>query len=78
MNGRTSRKAKSGTTWPATRVCRRRVESGLGGHDAGVFGVDEGVETTPISLWKWGRTAMFVCVTFSDFKGSADEDVSEK
>ena len=78
MNGRTSRKAKSGTTWPATQVGLRPLESGLGGHDAGVSRVDEGVETTSLPLLKWGRTALSECAAFSDFRGSIDENVSEK
>ena len=38
------------TTLPATQVSPRPVKSGLGGHEAGVSGVEEGVEntTTPI------------------------------
>ena len=77
-NGRITRKAKSDTTWPATQVGLRPVESGLGGHDAGVFRVEEGGETTSLPLQKRGRTAVSECVAFSDFWGSIDENVSEK
>ena len=66
-NGRTTRKAENDATWPATQVCLRPLESGLGGHDAGVFGVEEGVETTRLPLLKRGRTAVSECATFSDF-----------
>ena len=78
MNGRTTRKAKNDATWSATRVGLRPLESGLGGHDAGVFWVDEGVETTSLPLQKRGRTAVSECAAFSDFGGSVDENVSEK
>ena len=61
--------AGSDTTRPATQVCRRLVESGLGGHEEGVFGDDEGVKKTSIPLRKRGRMAWFVCVTHSDFVG---------
>ena len=57
---------KNDTTWSATQVGPRTVKAGLGGHEAGVFGVDEGVENTSIPLRKRGRMAMFVCVTISD------------
>ena len=75
-NGRTTRKAKSDTTLPATQDCLRTVKAGLGGHDAGVFWVDEGVETTSLPLQKRGRTAVSDCAAFSDFGGSVDENVS--
>ena len=65
-------------TWPATQVCRRRVESGLGGHKAGASGVDEGIEKASLPMWKRGRTERFVCATFSDFVGVANEHVGEK
>ena len=38
-------RVKIDTTWSATQVGPRRVESGLGGHEEGVFGVDEGSRT---------------------------------
>ena len=43
-------RVKIETTWSATQVCRRRVKVGLGGHDDGVWGVDEGVEKTSLPL----------------------------
>ena len=60
---------KNDTTWSAKQVCPRPVKAGLGGHDAGVLGVDEGVEKASLPLRKWGRMALFVCATFSGFKG---------
>ena len=42
--------SKNDTTWSATQVGLRPVESGLGGHEEGVFGVDEGVEKTSLPL----------------------------
>ena len=39
---------KNDTTWPATQVGLRPVKAGLGGHEAGVFGVDDGVENTSL------------------------------
>ena len=44
--------AGSDTTRPATQVCRRPVESGQGGHEAGEFGVDDRVENTLLPLLK--------------------------
>ena len=43
-------RVKIETTWSATQVCRRRVKAGLGGHEEGVDGVDEGVEKTSLPL----------------------------
>ena len=48
--GRRSRRAETGTAWAATQVGLRPVESGLGGHDDGVWEVDEGVENTSLPL----------------------------
>ena len=42
LSGVEGERAGNDTTRSATRVCRRRVESGLGGHEAGVMGDDEG------------------------------------
>ena len=42
-------KGKIDTTWPATQVGLRPVKSGLGGHEAGLFVVDDGV-TNPSPL----------------------------
>ena len=58
---------ESDTTCPATQLGPRPVESGLGGHDDGVWGVDDGVENSSFQLRKRGRTAVSVCATFSDF-----------
>ena len=41
---------KNDTTWPATQVGPRPVESGLGGHEEGVLGDDEGVKKTSLPL----------------------------
>ena len=64
--------------WLATQVLRRPVKAGLGGHDDGVWGVDEGVENTPLPLRKRGRLALSVCAIFSEFPGIDHEIVSEK
>ena len=61
--------AGRGTTWPATQVGLRRVKAGLGGHDAGVWGVDEGVEKTSLPISKRGRPARSDYPTFSEFAG---------
>ena len=60
---------KLGTTWSATKVWLRPVKAGLGGHDAGVSGVDDGVENTSIPLRKRGRTVLSDCATFNDISG---------
>ena len=56
----------------------RPVESGLGGHEEGVFGVDDMVENTSLSLLKLGRTAWPKRATFSDFGRFEKDRVSEK
>ena len=61
--------ARNEPTWPATQVCPRRVGAGLGSHEEGVIGVDEGVESASLPLWKRGRNAMSECPTFSGFIG---------
>ena len=66
------------TTWAATQVGLRRVKSGLGGHDDGVSGVDEGVENASIPITKRGRMAMSNHPTFSDFVVVGSENDSEK
>ena len=76
--GTNVRKRKKNTTRPATQVCLGTVESGLGGHEAGVLGVDEGVENTSIPLLKWMRMGMFVCMTFSDFWSDENDYIGEK
>ena len=55
----------------------RRVKAGLGGHDAGVSGVDEGVSMTPFPISKRGRLVMSDCQTLSCFVRSGNEDTSE-
>ena len=47
-------KGKKCRTWPETQVSLGTVKAGLGGHEAGVFGVDEGVEKAPIPFLKKG------------------------
>ena len=42
------------TTLPATQVSLRPVKSGLRGHEAGVSGVDEGIENTSTFTVKTG------------------------
>ena len=76
--GTNVRKSKKNTTRPATQVCLGTVESGLGGHEAGVLGDDEGVENTSIPLLKWMRMGMFVCVISSDFWSDENGYVGEK
>ena len=63
----TERTRKMGATWSATQVGLRRVKAGLGGHDDGVSGVDEGVEETSIPISKRGRMALSEYPTFSGF-----------
>ena len=71
-------RVKIETTWSATQVCPRRVKAGLGGHEEGVDGVDEGVEKTSLPLWKRGRVAMSERQTSSDFRGAEKDFVNEK
>ena len=63
----TGRTRKIGTTWSATQVGLRPVKAGLGGHDAGASGDDEGVEDTSAPISKRGRTALSGHPTFSGF-----------
>ena len=63
-------------TWPATQVSPRPVESGLGGHEEVVFGVDEGVEKTSLPSRKRERAALSVCAAFSDFVGVENRNES--
>ena len=69
---------KWGTTRPATQVCPRGVESGLGGHDAGVSGVDERVKDRPFPIWKRSRLVESERPTFSDFLMSEMKLVGEE
>ena len=66
------------TTWPAIQVGLGRVKASLGGHDDGVWDVDDGVENTSLPLWKRGRMAWSDCATLSCFTRVANEVVSEK
>ena len=66
------------TTRSAPQVGPRPSESGLGGHEAGVSGVDEGVEKSSLPTLKGGRMALFVCTTFSDFLGVGNDVSDEK
>ena len=72
--GETERTRKMGATWSATQVCLRPVKAGLGGHDDGVSGDDEGVEKASIPLWKRGRMAWSDHPTFSDFRRFENEN----
>ena len=65
-------------TWPATQVCLGTVKAGLGGHEAGVWGVDEGVENTSLPLRKRVRMAKSDYATFSDFLSDENDYVGEK
>ena len=71
------RTRKTDTTWSATQVPVRRVKAGLGGHDAGVSGVEEGVSMTSFPIMKRGRLALSDCPTFIGFVESGNEDTSE-
>ena len=64
-------------TWSATQVVPRPVEAGLGGHDAGASGDDEGVEKTLIPLWKQGRLALLETPTFIGFVPARKDCFSE-
>ena len=66
-----------GREWPATQVGLRTVKSGLGGHEKGVSGVDDGVKSTSLPLWKRGRLAGSDCATFSAFRGVDSENASD-
>ena len=71
-------KTKNGKTWPATQVGLRPVEAGLGGHDAGVWGVDEGVKNASSPIPKRGRYALSDCVTLQWVERVEKENVSMK
>ena len=77
--GESNRKrAKTDTTRSATEVGPRPVEAGLGGHDAGVSWVDDGVGNASFPLLKRAWTAVSECVTFSDFRDVDNEIIGEK
>ena len=65
---KTKNELKLGTTWSATKVWLRPVKAGLGGHEEGVFRVDEGVENISILSWKQRRVVLSVCATFNDIR----------
>ena len=65
------------TTWSATQLGPRPVESGLGGHEEGVSGVDDGVENTSLLFWKRVRMTTLESAPFSDFTGFAKDVVDE-
>ena len=71
-------RTKTDTTWSATQLGPRPVKPGLGGHDDGVWGVDDGVENSSLQLRKRGRTAWLVCATFSDFTQVGNHFGNEK
>ena len=50
LMGVEGKQARNDATRPATQVSLRRVGSGQGGHEAGVSGVDEGVENSSLPL----------------------------
>ena len=70
--------SKNDTTWPATQVGLRPVESCLGGHEEGVFRVDEGVEKTSLPLRKRRRVVMSKRAPFSDFGRVWNDVFTEK
>ena len=52
---------------PATQVGLRPLESGLGGREKGVCGVNDGVDGTSTPLWNWMRGSWTDRTTLSDF-----------
>ena len=68
---------KNDTTWPATQVGPRPVKAGLGGHEEGVRGVDDGVKKASPPLWKRGRTVQSDHAAFSDFRMVDDQNGSQ-
>ena len=69
--------AGNDTRWMATQVGPRSVGSGLGGHDAGVSGDDEGDENASTPLLRRGRLALSASPTFSDFMPAPKMNASE-
>ena len=59
--------AGNDTTRQATQVGLRTVKAGLGGHDDGASGVDEGVGNSSFLFRKSRRTALTELRTFSRF-----------
>ena len=66
------------TTWSATQVCLRTVESCLGGHEEGVSEVDDGVENTSTPIRKRGRTGLSEDTTCSGFLGVGNDPVGDR
>ena len=77
MRGVEGEQAGNDTTRSATQVCLRRVESCLGGHEAGVFGDDEGVGNTSLPIRKRRRTDGSEHATFSGFIGIENQNDNE-
>ena len=74
---KTKNEQERGATWPATQVGLRPVEAGLGGHDDGASGVNEGVKSTSTRSWKRGRFALSGHAAFSVFAGADSEFAGE-
>ena len=64
------------TTWPATQVGLRTVKSGLGGHDDGASGDDEGSKSNRYR-YRNGDEGVSDSATFSGFVGADNHFVSE-
>ena len=62
--------------WDASLSKTRQV--GLGGHEEGIFLVDEGFEKTSLPSWKRARTAWSECAPFGDFVRVVNDHVGEK
>ena len=69
--------SESASKRPAIEVCLRPFETGLGGHDEGVFWVDAGVENASLPLWKRVRMSWSECATFSGFTGVEKDSVGD-
>ena len=73
---KTENELKRGTTWPATQVGLRTVKSGLGGHDDGASGDDEGSKSNRYR-YRNGDEGVSDSATFSGFVGADNHFVSE-
>ena len=71
-------RVKIDTTWSATQVGLRPVKSGLGSHEEGVIGVDDGVENASPPLWKRVRITLSECAAFSDLTEAASDVDDQK
>ena len=79
LRGTDDIQARNEPTWPATQVCPRPVKAGLGGHDDGVWGVDDRVKNASLRLQKRGRTAGSECSAFSGFaRAENDGDIDKR